>query len=58
MLRFAPRAQRDAWLNWPSRISTLMAAELGIDPHTFHVALEREVHQHLTELGQADVQLN
>ena len=52
------RAERDAWLNWPARISTLLAAELGVDPHTFHIALEREVRQHLTELGQVDIRLD
>ncbi|WP_251044408.1 MULTISPECIES: elements of external origin [unclassified Lysobacter] len=46
------RAERDAWLNWPARISSMLAAELGIDPHTMHVALEREVRQHLSELGE------
>ena len=45
------RAERDAWLNWPARISSMLAAELGIDPHAMHVALEREVRQHLCELG-------
>ena len=45
------RAERDAWLNWPARISSMLAAELGIDPHAMHVALEREVRQHLSELG-------
>ncbi|MEI2453069.1 elements of external origin [Lysobacter firmicutimachus] len=45
------RAERDAWLNWPARISSMLAAELGIDPHAMHVSLEREVRQHLAELG-------
>ncbi|MBX2807841.1 MAG: elements of external origin [Cellvibrionaceae bacterium] len=45
------RAERDAWLNWPSRISSQMAAELNIDAHTLHVLLEREVRHHLEELG-------
>ena len=45
------RAERDAWLNWPARVSSMLAAELGIDPHAMHVALEREVRQHLFELG-------
>ena len=46
------RAERDAWLNWPARISSMLAAELGVDPHTMHVALEREARQHLSELGE------
>lgn len=46
------RAERDAWLNWPARVSAQMAAEIGIDPHVLHVLLEREVRRHLEELGQ------
>ena len=45
------RAERDAWLNWPSRVSSQMAAELNVDAHTLHVLLEREVRHHLEELG-------
>ncbi len=45
------RAERDAWLNWPARISAQMAAALGVDPHTMHVALENAVRDHLQELG-------
>jgi len=45
------RTERDAWLNWPARISAQLAAELGADPHTLHVMLEREVRKHLDELG-------
>jgi hypothetical protein len=52
------RAERDAWLNWPARISSMLAAELNIDPHVMHVALEREVRQHLTELGDFNARLD
>ena len=45
------RAERDAWLNWPARISAQMAAKLGVDAHTMHVALEAAVREHLQELG-------
>ena len=46
------RAERDAWPNWPARISAQMAARLGVDPHTLHVALEAAVREHLQELGE------
>jgi hypothetical protein len=46
------RAERDAWLNWPARISAQMAARLDVDPHTMHVALEAAVREHLQELGE------
>jgi hypothetical protein len=52
------RSERDAWLNWPARISSMLAAELNIDPHVVHVALEREVRQHLTELGEFNARLD
>lgn len=45
------RQVRDAWLNWPARVSAQMAAELGADEHTMHTMLERYVRDHLTELG-------
>jgi hypothetical protein len=28
-----------------------MAAKLGVDPHTMHIALEAAVREHLQELG-------
>ena len=46
------RTERDAWINWPARISAQMAAKLETDPHTLHVALEAAVRDHLMELGE------
>lgn len=45
------RSERDAWLNWPARVSAQMAAKLEIDAHTMHVSLENAVREHLQELG-------
>jgi hypothetical protein len=45
------RSERDAWLNWPARVSAQMAARLELDAHTMHVALESAVREHLQELG-------
>lgn len=45
------RNERDAWINWPSRVSAEMAATLGLDAHTMHIALESAVRDHLSELG-------
>lgn len=45
------RTERDAWLNWPARISAQLAANLGVDPHHLHVALDAAVREHLQELG-------
>jgi hypothetical protein len=52
------RSERDAWLNWPARVSAQLAAELKVDPHTLHVAMEREVRRHLDELGQFQPRVN
>jgi len=46
------RSERDAWLNWPSRISAQLAARISADPHQVHVALEAAVREHLLELGE------
>jgi hypothetical protein len=48
------RTERDAWLNWPARISAQMAAGLGVEPHALHVALDAAVREQLQDLG--DVQ--
>ena len=48
------RAERDAWLNWPARISAQMAAGLGVEPHALLVALDAAVREQLQDLG--DVQ--
>jgi hypothetical protein len=46
------RAEREAWINWPNRITPTLAAELGIDEHTLFVALDVAVRAHLEELGE------
>ena len=46
------RIERDAWLNWPARVSGQMASELGVDAHQMHVTLEAAVREHLIELGE------
>jgi hypothetical protein len=52
------RTERDAWLNWPARISAPLAAKLGVDPHALHVALEAAVREHLQELGELRVRVD
>lgn len=52
------RTERDAWLNWPSRVSALLASELEIDPHLLHVALENAIREHLQELGEVRIRLD
>ncbi len=52
------RSERDAWLNWPARVSAQMAATLGLESHPMHVALENAVRQHLQELGDMRPKVN
>ena len=46
------RDERDAWVNWPARVAAIMAAELEVDQHRLHTALERHVRVHLNELAE------
>ncbi len=42
-------AIRDTLLNWPARVSGLLAADLGADPHLVQTALQQYVTDLLTE---------
>lgn len=46
------RQERDSWLNWPSRISAVMAADIGVDAGTLHTALEKFTREHLMDLSE------
>lgn len=46
------RQFRDAWMGWPARIATLMAADLGVEDRKLAEVLTKYVRQHLTELGE------
>lgn len=53
------RAERDAWLTWPTRVAAQIAAELGPDGralniHAVQVCLERHVQAHLSSLPAPD----
>jgi len=45
------RASRDAWLNWPTRIGPLLAADLGLEADRVVGALTEYVHKHISQLG-------
>ena len=42
-------AMRDTLLNWPARVSGLIAAEIGVDPHLVQTVLQQHVSDLLTE---------
>jgi hypothetical protein len=46
------RDERDAWVNWPARVTAVMAAELEVNPHQLHTVFERHVRDHLAELAE------
>lgn len=46
------RAARDAWLNWPSRIGPMLAADLGIEADKLTGLLTAYVHKQITALGE------
>ena len=48
------RAQRDAWLNWPTKIGPLLAADLNVEPDKITEFLTSHVHAHLEELGEPE----
>ena len=52
------RTERDAWLNWPARVSATMAAQLDVDAYALHLALENAVREHLQELGELKPQVD
>jgi Helix-turn-helix domain len=46
------RNERDRWLSFPSRVATLIAADVGCDPVALGVVLDRQVRQHLSERSE------
>ncbi len=52
------RAQRDAWLNFPTRIGPLLAAELGLEADKVVEALTVHVQQQLEDLGEPDAEFS
>jgi hypothetical protein len=51
------RRERDAWIGWPARVASNMAAELGADPHRMEEVLDRYLREHLGELAEVRVEL-
>uniref|UniRef100_UPI0021BD1558 hypothetical protein n=1 Tax=Yersinia aleksiciae TaxID=263819 RepID=UPI0021BD1558 len=48
------RAQRDAWMNWPSRVAPLMAADLDVPADRMTEVLLEYVHKHISGLGEPE----
>jgi hypothetical protein len=52
------RGQRDAWMNWPSQIAPLLAADLDLEAERVLEALTPYVQQHLEQLGDPSYDFN
>ncbi|VTU36206.1 hypothetical protein [Variovorax sp. PBL-E5] len=48
------RAARDAWLNFPSKIGPMLAAELGLEADKVTETLTTYVHKQIAELGEPE----
>lgn len=48
------REQRDAWMNWPSRVAPLMAADLDVPADRMTEVLLAYVHKHISGLGEPE----
>ncbi len=48
------RTVREGWMNFPTRVSPLMAAELGIDSARLLEVLSQHVQQQLEDLGEPE----
>jgi hypothetical protein len=48
------RAQRDAWLNWPSRVGPILAAELGLEADRVTEVLTAHVYKQIAQLGEPE----
>jgi hypothetical protein len=46
------REERDSWLNWPTRVAALIAADLGVEAHAVQKLVETHVRGHLAELAE------
>jgi hypothetical protein len=51
------RQDRDAWSNWPARVSPLMASELGVEQVALAVVLEKYVREQLTERSRTALRI-
>jgi len=51
------RSDRDAFLNWPSRVSAEIAARFGINSVELEIELERRIKQFLIERGDPRIHL-
>jgi hypothetical protein len=52
------RRLRDHWLGWPTRVSALMASELGVDAHKLEALLTEHVREQLQASAADELHLH
>ena len=57
LVRNLAQAERDAILSWPARAAPLLAAELGVDEHALHAALDASLRAHLTDRAEQSLEI-
>lgn len=56
-IRDMAQQERDAILSWPARAAPLLAAELNVDPHALHAALDASLRTHLTARASVSLEV-
>jgi len=57
LVRELAQGERDAILAWPARAAPILAAELGVDQHALHSALDASLRAHLTERSEIHLEV-
>lgn len=57
LVRNLAQSERDAILSWPARAAPLLAADLGVDEHALHAALDASLRAHLTDRAEQTLEL-
>lgn len=57
LVRNLAQSERDAILGWPARATPIIAADLGVDEHALHSALDASLRAHLTERAEQTLEI-
>lgn len=57
LVRNLAQSERDAILAWPARAAPLLAADLGVDEHALHAALDASLRAHLSDRAEQTLEL-
>jgi len=57
LVRNLAQSERDAILSWPARATPIIAADLGVDEHALHAALDASLRAHLTDRAEQTLEI-